>query len=99
MAGSTPMPVDRPGTPEVVLTRSLPLLTDTMVSMQARSAQMKQFRQGVEKAAPICENCDIEMTWLRSILVAENEVVAHVFTCPKCDRIAESETPAKSPKE
>ena len=59
---------------------------------------MEAFRQSAEGIpAPICPECNVEMVWLRSTLHAA--IVSHVFTCKKCDRVAETETPVQAPKE
>jgi hypothetical protein len=61
---------------------------------------MEIFRQSTEQvAAPICEVCNAEMTWSRSALVAEEQVILHVFICPRCNEIGETETPMKASKE
>ena len=50
-------------------------------------------------SAPVCPECNVEMAWSRSALVAAGQVVAHVFSCLRCDRIGETKTPTKTPKE
>jgi hypothetical protein len=42
---------------------------------------------------PICPNCLAKMRWFRSTLLArEPAAIEHCFTCPSCDRLAESTT-------
>jgi hypothetical protein len=61
---------------------------------------METLRQSVEQlVAPICEACDLEMTWSRSALVAAEQAIHHVFACPRCNGIGQVVTPVKVPKE
>lgn len=44
---------------------------------------MDVLRRSLEQlVASICEVCETEMSWSRSALIAAEQVVAHVFTCP-----------------
>ena len=58
---------------------------------------MEAFRKALEQvAAPVCESCTVEMGWTHSTLIPIEQAIRHVFTCPMCDRIAETKTPVKS---
>ena len=61
---------------------------------------MKILRRSIEQVtARICENCNIEMAWSRSSLVAAEQAVVHVFICSRCGGVGETKTPLKNPKE
>lgn len=50
--------------------------------------RLKRALEQVE--TPICPNCRIEMRWYRSTLIgAEPITIAHLFTCPNCQRVGE----------
>jgi hypothetical protein len=61
---------------------------------------MDILRQAIERlAAPICDNCETEMMWSRSALVAAETMIVHVFACPGCNRLGETRTPMKASEE
>jgi hypothetical protein len=61
---------------------------------------MDRLRRSIEQlAAPICKACDIEMAWSRSALVADEQTILHVFACPRCGGIVETQTPVRASKE
>jgi hypothetical protein len=61
---------------------------------------MKTLRHSIEQlSSPICAACNIEMEWSRSSLIAAEKVVLHVFICPRCHRVGEAKTPAKTPEQ
>lgn len=40
---------------------------------------------------PVCADCNLEMTWFQSMLVAEDQAaIAHLFSCPNCGRVTET---------
>ena len=58
--------------------------------------QMEVLRKSIEQlSAPICPECAVEMAWYRSMLRAAEQVIAHVFVCPRCGSVAESTTPVR----
>jgi formate dehydrogenase maturation protein FdhE len=60
---------------------------------------MEYLRQPIKGlVAPICTACNTEMAWSRSMLIAAEQAIMHVFTCPKCDSVAETKTPVKTPE-
>jgi hypothetical protein len=60
---------------------------------------MEKLRRSLEQlTTPICNTCKIEMAWSRSVLIADEQMVQHVFVCPRCYEISETRTPLK-PKE
>ena len=60
---------------------------------------MDILRRSLEQlTTPICGICNVETSWSRSALVAEEQAVVHVFICPKCNRVAETKTIVKASK-
>ena len=58
---------------------------------------MKAFRQAPGQiTAPICPECKVGMIWARSALLAAEQMIEHVFACPRCDEIAEIKTPVQA---
>ena len=47
------------------------------------------------RLAPICTSCEIAMTWSRSALGLRRRQITHVFACPRCGKITETEARAK----
>jgi hypothetical protein len=71
-----------------------------MVPIEERAASLMDIlRRSLEQlTSPICGACNVEMTWSRSALVPAEQAVAHVFICPRCNRVAETKTPVKVSK-
>jgi hypothetical protein len=46
--------------------------------------------------APICQACSTEMTWVRSALVEAERSIMHIFACPKCSSVNETNAPIAS---
>jgi hypothetical protein len=53
-----------------------------------------RLRRSLEQLEPpVCPDCHREMKWTRSTLVGvEPTKIIHVFTCPKCQRIDETQS-------
>lgn len=47
------------------------------------------------RPVPICRNCNVGMTWSRSVLDATERTIVNVFLCSACGRVVETETRAK----
>ena len=49
---------------------------------------------------PECPDCHVEMRWYRSELLADEPVpvIAHLFACPHCKRVAQTETIFRGPE-
>ena len=61
---------------------------------------MDRLKHSLEdREAPTCPTCGIEMQWYRSELVRFVPVTnLHLFNCPTCFLLAESETVRRSPE-
>jgi hypothetical protein len=60
---------------------------------------MERLKRSLEQVAtPICE-CGVEMAWSRSALVADEQMILHIFVCPRCGGVVETKTPVKASKE
>jgi hypothetical protein len=61
---------------------------------------MDVLRRSIEQlATPICRCCNVEKAWSRSSLVAADQLVSHIFMCPRCSSVEETKTPVSAPKE
>jgi hypothetical protein len=50
-------------------------------------------RAVLDLEAPLCPNCNIEMTWFRSMRMSmEPNVIVHVFQCSQCALLREVKT-------
>jgi hypothetical protein len=61
---------------------------------------MDILRRSLEQlSAPICTTCNVEMSWSRSVLIAAEQAIEHMFVCPRSDRVGETKTNMQAPKE
>lgn len=63
-----------------------------------RDQMVDKLKKSLEQLeAPICPNCNMEMTWSRSTLVEASPVtITHVFVCAGCNRLAEMTSKVRS---
>jgi hypothetical protein len=54
---------------------------------------MEMFKQPGRLGAPICTECGNEMTWVRSVLITAEQVIASRFICTRCHRRTETRVP------
>jgi hypothetical protein len=60
---------------------------------------MEVLRRSIEQlVAPICRDCNVELAWTRSTLVAAEQVVSHIVMCSRCGSIDETKTPVSVAK-
>jgi hypothetical protein len=61
--------------------------------------QMDVLRRSIEQlVTPICRGCNVEMAWSRSTLVAAEQLVSHIFICPRCSGVDETKAPVTTAK-
>jgi hypothetical protein len=64
------------------------------ISLQLLDQDVPAFAR--RRPVPICKNCNVGMTWSRSVLDgATQQTIVNIFVCSACGTITETETRAK----